>query len=53
MEVEEIDATVAERHPCPKCGSSMHYEGYHKPNGYRCEYLALAICDSCGHQVAF
>ena len=49
QEAEEIDAQVAERMKCPKCRGRMRYEGYHR----RGEYLAFAICDACGHVLAF
>lgn len=53
QEVEEMDAQVAERQRCPKCGGPMHYEGYHRHSrGYR-EYVALAVCDQCGYELAF
>jgi transposase len=52
-EVEEMDAQVIEGRPCPKCGSPLHYEGYcRQTDGYR-EYVALAVCDACGHEHAF
>ena len=53
LEVEEIDAQIAERYPCPKCGGSMRYEAFHKHNGGRCRYIALAVCNRCGHQIEF
>ena len=53
QEAEAIDAQVAERQRCPKCGGSMRYEGYHKRSrGYR-EYIALAVCNHCGHVASF
>jgi len=53
QEAEDIDAQVAEGLKCRKCGSPMRYEGYHRrTNGY-CEYVALAVCTHCGHEVAF
>ena len=52
-EAEAIDAEVAEAHPCPKCGGQMRYDGYHRhENGYT-EYVALAVCKSCGHVISF
>jgi predicted RNA-binding Zn-ribbon protein involved in translation (DUF1610 family) len=52
-EAEAIDAEVAEAHPCPECGGQMRYDGYHRHhNGYT-EYVALAICTSCGHEISF
>ena len=53
QEVEDMDASVAERHPCRKCGGAMRYEGYHKHSGNYSEYIALAVCDDCGHVVSF
>lgn len=52
-EVEDIDAAIAERYPCPKCGGPMRYEGYHRRNGTYTEYLALAVCNRCGHSISF
>ena len=48
-EAEEIDAQVAQRMACSKCGGSMYYVGYHKDT----EYVALAVCSKCHHQLAF
>ena len=52
-EAEEIDAQVAQGLKCPKCGGSMHYEGYHKRSSGFTEYVALAVCNNCHHQLAF
>ena len=52
-EAEDIDAAIAERYPCPKCGGSTRYEAYHKRNGGYCSYVALAVCNDCGHQIEF
>ena len=52
-EAEAIDVEVARAHPCPKCGGEMFYDGYHRQgNGYA-EYIALAVCSSCGHVISF
>ena len=52
-EAEAIDVEVAEAYPCPKCGGQMRYDGYHRHhNGYT-EYVALAVCKSCGHEISF
>ena len=53
QEAEQIDAEMAVRMTCRKCGGSMHYEGYHKNGGSYVEYVALAVCNKCGHEVAF
>ena len=53
QEAEDIDAQVAERQRCPKCEESTHYEGYHQYGGGCCEYVALAVCNGCGHPLAF
>jgi hypothetical protein len=53
QEAEQIDAQMAERHPCPACGGPMHYEGFHREENGRQEYIALAVCNSCGKEVAF
>ena len=50
---EEIDSQVAARMKCRKCGGSMHYEGFHKNGGSYAEYVALAVCNKCGHEQAF
>ena len=52
-EAEEIDAQVAEDQRCARCGGSVHYEGYHRRARGCCEYVALAVCDDCGHELAF
>ena len=52
-EAEEIDSTMAERIPCPKCGAQMQYRGYHRSYGGFRSYIALAVCIRCGHQVEF
>lgn len=48
--VADIDAPIAERMPCPKCGGRMHYEGYTSERG---SYIALAVCNKCGHEEEF
>jgi C4-type Zn-finger protein len=53
QEVEEMDAQVVEGQPCPKCGGPMRYEGYHRHVPGYCEYVALAVCDDCGYELAF
>ena len=53
QEAEEIDAQVAESLKCRKCGGSMWYEGYHKNGGGYTEYVALAVCNDCGYELAF
>ena len=49
QEAEDIDAQVVERLQCPRCSGAMHYKGFHKPN----EYVALAVCNQCGHTLSF
>jgi len=51
-EAEEIDAQIASGIECPKCGRSMHYEGYCRSNG-KLSYIALAVCNGCGHEIEF
>ena len=52
-EAEEIDAQVAGRWPCPRCGGPMRYEGFHRTyNGYT-EYVAMAVCNRCGRRISF
>ena len=53
QEAEEIDAQIAESQPCPQCGGSMHYEGYHRQDNGRTQYIALAVCNSCDHEISF
>jgi formamidopyrimidine-DNA glycosylase len=53
QQVEEMDAQVAEGQKCRKCDGPMHYEGYHRRTRGWCEYVALAVCNSCGHELAF
>ena len=52
-EAEAIDVEVAQAHPCPKCGGQMHYDGYHRHRNGRIEYIALAVCNDCGHVISF
>ena len=52
-EAEAIDVEVAQAHPCPKCGGPMHYDGYHRCRNGRTEYVALAVCNHCGHVISF
>jgi hypothetical protein len=49
QEAEQMDTQVAESQPCPRCGGPMRYEGYHRGD----EYVALAVCVRCGHELAF
>ena len=53
QEAEEIDARVVEGLKCRKCGGSMHYEGYHRQSRGYTEYVALAVCNRCGYELAF
>jgi hypothetical protein len=53
QDAEEIDARIAESLACPNCGGSMHYEGYHRQHNGRYHYIALAVCNSCGHETSF
>ena len=53
QEAEEIDTRVAEGLRCRKCGGCMHYEGFHRNDGGYSEYVALAVCNECGYEVAF
>ena len=50
LEVMDIDAPIAEGIPCSECGGQMHYEAYTSPTG---SYIALAVCNKCGHEVEF
>ena len=53
MEAEAIDAQIAESRPCPSCDGQMRYQGYHRHyNGYT-EYVALAVCNTCGRKISF
>jgi hypothetical protein len=49
QQAEEIDAAVAERHPCSKCGGKMYYDAYHTQTSY----IAFAVCRACGCRVEF
>ena len=52
-EAEAIDVEVAQTLTCRKCGGTMRYEGFHRQyNGYT-EYIALAVCNRCGHEISF
>ena len=48
-EVAIMDAEIAERYPCPRCGGAMRYDAWSRPGSY----VALAVCTQCGHQWAF
>ena len=48
-EIEELDGEIAESMTCPLCGGSCRYEPYHKEGSY----IALAVCNDCGHEQAF
>ena len=50
---EAIDADIAQSQPCPKCGGQMRYEGYHRHHRTYTEYVALAVCNRCGHEISF
>ena len=52
-EAEEIDSQIAESRPCPACGGPMRYEGYHRQHNGYAEYIALAVCERCGHEISF
>ena len=49
VEADRGDAEIAERMKCKKCGSPMHFEGYHTEHSY----IALAVCNRCGMEVEF
>jgi hypothetical protein len=53
QEVEDMDAQIIEGHPCPRCGGLMCYEGHHHRTPGYCEYVALAVYDDCGYELAF
>jgi len=48
-EAEMIDAEIAEKMECRKCGGSCHYSGWYRPGSY----IALAVCNRCGHEMEF
>ena len=52
-EAEEIDAQIASGIRCPKCGGTTHYEGYHRQGRGHPSYIALAVCNRCGHETEF
>jgi len=45
-EAQMIDAEIAERMTCRRCGGPCRYEGYQR-NG---SYIALAVCKWCGRE---
>ena len=49
QQAEEIDAAVAERTPCRRCGGTMYSQGYHKEGSY----IVFAHCRLCGYAVEF
>ena len=49
VEADRGDAAVAEAMTCKRCGSSMHFEGYHTATSY----IALAVCNKCQHEEEF
>jgi hypothetical protein len=53
QEAEDIDAHVAEGLTCRKCGGPMRYEGYTRQSRGYTEYVALAVCNRCGYELAF
>jgi transcription elongation factor Elf1 len=48
-EIAKNDARIAEKIPCPYCGTRCYYEAWHREGSY----IALAVCDSCGWYVEF
>ena len=49
QQAEDIDAAVAERTPCRRCGGTMYSQGFHKPGAY----IVYAVCRLCGYSVEF
>ena len=52
-EAEKIDSEIASGIECPRCGRSMRYEGYCRRGDGQFSYIALAVCDGCGHKIEF
>lgn len=50
-EAEEIDASIARRFRCPKCGGEVHYDGW--TNERTGSYIAMMVCTQCGWKREF
>ena len=50
-DVGDDDAEVVAKMKCYNCCGPMHYEGYH--NTDIGSYIALAVCNDCGHEEEF
>lgn len=53
QEIEEMDAHAIAAMKCRHCGGPVHYKGYFHDGPAYSEYVALAICNRCGHEQAF
>jgi len=49
LEVEEMDAGIAEQAICPICGGQCGYDAWHKDGSY----IALVVCSVCGWEQEF
>ena len=49
QEAADIDSHIAEKMPCPYCGTRCDYEAWHKVGSY----IALAVCAACGWEREF
>ena len=52
QEIEEMDARAITGVKCRGCGGPMYYEGYFRDGPGYGEYVALAVCNRCGHEEA-
>lgn len=53
QEIEEMDACAIAGMRCRHCAGPLHYEGYFRDGPGHGEYVALAVCDRCGHKTSF
>ena len=53
QEIEEMDAQAIASTKCRRCRGPVHYKGYFRDGPGHGEYVALAVCNRCGHKQAF
>jgi len=53
QEIEEMDAQAIAGMKCRRCGGPMHYQGYFRDGPGYSGYVALAVCNRCGHKTSF
>jgi len=49
LEAEAIDMEVVASMKCRRCGGRCTYDGWHTSGSY----VAMAICQECGHEEEF